>query len=239
MSSRRTLLFEADPRRDRRSRLLLVLLWIGSLAALYLALRYLLMPDFGQVANELALTRRALTEARSEISQLQQQLAQHQRGEQVAESANKELQQTLAKRQEEIASLRNDLSFFQRLMEGGSQQAGLAIHSLSLRATDDPRSFQFALTLSQNLKRNRQASGKVELSISGANGDKSARLNLQDLGGSGPSLEFSFKYFQQLTGVIMLPEGFKPGAVSLKVLPEGGSTVEREFVWKDVIQQGS
>lgn len=239
MSSRRTLLYEDDLRRNRRRRWLIALLWISSLVVLYLLMRYVMMPDFGQVASELAHTRRALLESRAEIEQLQQQLALHQRGEQVAENANKELQQALAGRQEEIASLRNDLSFFQRLMEGGAQQAGLAVHSLSLRATDDPRSFQFALTLSQNLKRNRQASGRVELFVSGANGEQSKRLGLDALGGTGPGLEFSFKYFQQLTGLIMLPEGFKPGSVSLKVIPEGGSPVEREFMWKDVIQQGS
>lgn len=213
--------------------------WFVSLLSAVFLIRYFIIPDVGHVTNELTRTRHELSQARADMAQLQQQLARHQRGQQVAENANKELQQALAARSEEISSLRNDLSFFQRLMEGGSQQAGLAVHSLSLRATDDPRSFQFALTLSQNLKRNRQAAGRVELSISGANGDKSSRLGLQELGGTVPGLEFSFKYFQQLTGVIMLPEGFRPGSVNIKVLPEGGTPAEREFMWKDVVLQGS
>lgn len=123
-------------------------------------------------------------------------------------------------------------------MEGGAQAPGVSVHSLMVRATDDARAFQFALTLSQNLKSNRQASGKVEISISGAQGERSARLGLAELGGTGSSLDFSFKYFQQLAGLFMLPEGFKPASVRLRVQPEGGAPVEREFMWKDVVSEG-
>ena len=64
------------------------------------------------------------------------------------------------------------------------------------------------------------------------------RLGLADLGGSGSTLEFSFKYFQQIAGMIMLPEGFKPASVRLRVQPEGSNAIEREFMWKDVVIEG-
>ena len=236
--TRRLRVIEEDPSRRWRWRLLVVILWLGSLAATYLLLRASIAPQLVEVTRELAQMRRALAAADSERLQLQRSAAQYERGEQVAQRANQELQQTLIARQEEIASLRSDLSFYQRLMEGGAQQPGMSIHSLALRKTDNARTFQFALTLSQNLKRNRQASGTVELSISGEDGQRSARLGLADLGGSGPTLEFSFKYFQQLAGLIMLPEGFKPASVHLKVLPEGSGPIEREFIWKDVVIEG-
>lgn len=236
--ARRLRLIEDDPRRRWRWRLIVAALWLGSLALTYLLLRATIAPQFVEVSRELAQVRRALVAADAEKLQLQRSAAQHERGEQVAERANQELQQALAARQEEIASLRSDLSFYQRLMEGGAQQPGMSIHSLVLRKTDNLRAFQFALTLSQNLKRNRQASGTVELSISGEDGQRSARLGLADLGGTGPTLEFSFKYFQQLAGLIMLPEGFKPASVRLRVVPEGSSPIEREFMWKDVVIEG-
>lgn len=236
--SRRLRLVEDDPRRWWRVRLIVAALWLASLAATYLVLRATIAPQYAEVARELAQARRALTAADAEKSQLQRQLAQHERGEQVAERANQELQQALAARQEELASLRSDLGFYQRLMEGGAQQPGVSVHSLVLRPTDDPRTFQYALTLSQNLKRNRQASGTVEVSIGGADGERSVRLGLADLGGTGTTLDFSFKYFQQMAGLIMLPEGFKPASVRLKVLPEGSAVVEREFIWKDVVIEG-
>lgn len=236
--ARRLRLIEDDPRRRWRWRVIVAALWLGSLAATYLYLRATIAPQLVEVSRDLAQARRALTAIEADKVQLQRSAAQHERGQQVAVRANQELQQALIARQEEIASLRNDLSFYQRLMEGGAQQPGMSIHSLVLRKTDNPRAFQFALTLSQNLKRNRQASGTVEISISGEDGQKSARLGLAELGGTGSTLEFSFKYFQQLAGLFMLPEGFKPASVRLKVLPEGGGPIEREFMWKDVVIEG-
>lgn len=235
---RRLRVVEEDPRRARRLRLIVAVLWLASLAATYLTLRATLAPQYADMARELARARQALSAVEAENLQLQRQLAQHERGEQVAEGANQELQQALAARQEEIASLRNDLSFYQRLMEGGAQQPGVSVHSLVMRATDDPRAFQYALTLSQNLKRNRQAAGTVELVVSGADGKQGASLGMKQLGANAANMEFSFKYFQQLAGLIMLPEGFKPASVRLRVLPEGGSAVEREFMWKDVVIEG-
>ena len=61
---------------------------------------------------------------------------------------------------------------------------------------------------------------------------------LAELGGTGTSLDFSFKYFQQLVGLFMLPEGFKPASVRMRVLPEGSAPFEREFMWKDVVIEG-
>lgn len=237
-STRRLRVIEDDPRRRWRVRLTVATLWLASLTLTFLILRGTIAPQFADVSRELAEARHALTEAETDKEQLQRLVAQHERGEQVAERANQELQQALAARQEEIATLRNDLSFYQRLMEGGAQQPGVSVHSLMVRNTDDPRAFQFALTLSQNLKSNRQASGKVEISISGAQGERSARLGLAELGGTGTSLDFSFKYFQQLVGLFMLPEGFKPASVRMRVLPEGSAPFEREFMWKDVVIEG-
>jgi hypothetical protein len=229
---------ELDPRRPWRIGAVIAVLWAASLAGTYLWVRSTVVPQYASATAELANLRAQLSAAQVQIDVLQRQVAQHVRGEQVAERATQELQTALGARQEEIASLRNDLSFYQRLMEGGAQQPGVSVHSLSVRSTDDARAFQYALTLSQNLKRNRQASGKVEISISGASGQNNTRLDLSELGGASSTLQFSFKYFQQVAGLFMFPEGFKPASVKIRVLPEGSAPIEREFIWKDIVNQG-
>ncbi len=224
-----------DPRRAWRVGILVGALWFCSLAALYFFVRSSLAPQLGHVSTELDSTRSSLKQAQSLAAELEVKLAKHERGQQVAERAAQELQASLAARQDEIASLRNDLGFYQRLMEGGSQQAGITVHSFDAQPTAQARAFQFALTLSQNLKRNRLASGKVEITLSGTAGERGLRLGLDKLGSDSTSVAFSFKYFQRIGGVLMLPEGFNPASVSVKVISDGGNPVTREFVWKDVI----
>jgi len=226
---------EHDPRRAWRVGVLIGVLWFCSLAALYFFVRSTLAPQLGQVSKELGVTQAALVEAQTRASKLEVNLAKHERGQQVAERAAQDLQLSLAARQDEIASLRNDLGFYQRLMEVGSQQAGITVHSFEAQPTEQTRAFQFALTLSQNLKRNRVTSGKVEITISGTDGERGLRLGMDKLGGESATMGFSFKYFQRLSGVLMLPEDFTPASVRVKVIAENASPVEREFVWKEVI----
>lgn len=236
--TRRLRMIEHDPGRPWKLGILIATLWIASLAGTYFGARAVIAPQYASASADLAAARQQLLELQTRIDVLQRQVAKHERGEQVAERAGQELQLALGARQEEIASLRNDLVFYQRLMEGGAQQPGLSVHSLSVRPTDDPRAFQYTLTLSQNLKRNRQASGEVQISVSGAAGNGNARLGLAELGGASGSLAFSFKYFQQVAGIFMLPEGFRPASVKVRVVPEGSAPIEREFMWKDIINQG-
>lgn len=228
-----------DPRRAWRVGIFIAMLWGTTLGVLYYFVRSTLAPQLGSVSHELNEAREALRDTRAQVQKLEVNLAQHQRGEQVAERTSQELQLSLGARQDEIAALRNDLGFYQRLMEGGSQQAGVTVHSFDAQRTEDARAWQFALTLSQNLKRNRLATGKIEVSVSGTLGDKSVRLGLDKLGGESATILFSFKYFQQIAGLLMLPEGFSPASVRVKVMPDGSVTADREFVWKEVTAPAS
>lgn len=193
-------------------------------------------PDLAETRIELTRQREELAAARMKIEQLERELAVQQRSAQVAERAREELQQALAARQEELASLRNDLGFYQRLMESGSQQAGIAVHSLQLRASEDPRSFLYQLTLSQNLKRNRVAQGSYEIQVIGSVGGELRRLSLKDLGDSANDQRFSFRYFQQINGLLMLPADFVATGVNVRAELEGGERVQREFAWAELVR---
>ena len=231
----RLVVVENNPTRLWRVRVIVAVLWVGSLCATFYWVRAVSTPGLTAAHAELEAAETSLANAQVEIEALKREVAKYQRGEQVAETATTELQTALLARQDEIASLRADLNFFERLMEGGQQRPGLSIHSLQIASGAGPRAFQFSLTLSQNLKRNRPASGIASVSISGAQGDKSARLSLSQLGHESDALNFSFKYFQQLAGLVTLPEGFRPMAVRIRLKPEDGAVVEREFVWADVL----
>jgi hypothetical protein len=42
---------------------------------------------------------------------------------------------------------------------------------------------------------------------------------------------YSFKYFQQVEGDIVLPPGLKPVRVVARLLPASGAPVEQAFTW--------
>jgi hypothetical protein len=229
-----------DPARHRRARLLLASVWLFSLVLTWAVVRYLVVPEVGPLERSLASARKNESALQTALDEAEDALAREARAREIVERALEDLQQALGQRQDEVAALRADVSFYQRLIEGGAQQPGLWIHELKLQRDGNGSGtagmYRYRLTLAQNLKRGKSAEGEVELSITGSRGGQLERLGIDQLTGdtASPDMQYAFKYFQQLEGTILLPVDFEPSAVHISMKPRaGGSAVRREFSWAD------
>ncbi len=215
-----------DPARARRRRLLLALAWLGSLlvvaAATALFVERRAVPHEGR-----AVADTADTEA------LKARIAILERSEQVAKAALADLQRTLRDREEEIAGVRTDLAFYGRLV-GGQRREGLAIHALTLSPVAGSRAWNLRATLTQNFKRGAETKGRFVVSVTGVREGQLATLSWGELTqqSSDGGIAYAFKYFQQIDGTIMLPEGFEPNRVRATAEGDGGKA-EQEFNWND------
>lgn len=229
-----------DPARRRRARWVVGVVWLLSLVLLYGVVRYLVVPEIGPLEKALAISRNEAEALREELELAKDTLSREQRAREVAELALDDMQQSLTQRQDEVAALRADVGFYQRLIEGGAQQPGLWIHELRMQRDGAGQGqggmYRYRLTLAQNLKRGKSAEGEVELSVTGSRGGQLERLDLSQLTGDtvSPDMQYAFKYFQQLEGTILLPADFEPSAIQISMKPKsGGSTIRREFSWAD------
>lgn len=185
-----------------------------------------------------AVQARATAAERQDHDALLQRIAVLERAEQVAHTAAAGLQQALRDRQEEITGLRADLAFYSRLTDGSGKAEGLKVHGLQLSASSVPRVYSFTVTLTQTLKTGPVASGNVSLSVTGVSDGKLVTLPWTKLApNQKPSgMGFSFKYFQQVAGIVMLPEGFTPNRIRVEA-DAGGSLghADQEFSWSDAL----
>ncbi len=177
---------------------------------------------------------RLVTQAAS-IEQLEQQVATLTRSDQISRDANRDLQGTLAERDEEIAALRADVAFYERFVGATAQRRGLTVHELRLQPQTD-QGWHYTATLTQSLNRDAASAGRVRLAIEGTRDGKLETLDWGDLRQQQDAkpIEYSFKYFQQVEGDIVLPPGFQPLRVTVRLEPTGGSAIERAFSWADV-----
>lgn len=175
-----------------------------------------------------------LGEQSARIDALQQQVANLTRSDQVSRKANTELQGTLADRDEEIAGLKADVAFYERFVGATSQRRGLAVHELRIEP-QDAQTWHFVATLTQNLNRGAINAGRATLSVEGTRGGRMQELDWAALRQSpgAPGVEYSFKYFQQVEGDILLPPGFKPVRVLVRLAPARGAVAEQSFTWAD------
>ena len=207
----------------------IVVLWAASIAAALM---------FQQQSAGL-IDHSELASAKKQEDTLLQRIAVIERSEQVARAAYGDLQQNLRDRQEEISALRADLAFYSRLTNGSKLEA-LNVHGVHLQPGATARVYNFSITLTQTLKSGQVASGRMHVSVNGVRDGKLTTLTWQDLAPNqdGAGLPFSFKYFQQITGTLMLPEKFVPNRI--RVEAEAGGEMGRadqEFAWSDALAE--
>lgn len=170
------------------------------------------------------------------IGALEQQVSTLSRSDQVSRDANRDLQGTLAERDEEIAGLRADIAFYERFVGSTAQRHGLAVHELQLQSQEGP-AWHFTATLTQNLNRGAVNSGRLTLAVEGTRNGKLQKLDWAQLRqqADAPGLDYSFKYFQQLQGDLLLPAGVQPIRVIARLQPARGPAVEQSFTWADAV----
>lgn len=168
------------------------------------------------------------------IDELEQRAATLSRSDQISRDANRDLQSTLAERDEEISGLRADVAFYERFVGATAQRRGLAVHELQLVPQSD-QGWHFIATLTQNLNRGAVNVGRLQVAIEGTHDGKLQRLAWADLRqqANAPGVDYSFKYFQQVEGDFVLPAGFKPSRVAVRLTPQSGASVDRSFSWND------
>ncbi len=175
---------------------------------------------------------------RARSDRLSQEVSTLRRSDQISREANRDLERTLAERDEEIAGLRADIAFYERFVGATGQRRGLSVHDLEMQLQSGD-AWHFVATLTQNLNRGAVNTGRVTLAIEGTRNDRLEKLAWSNLRkqSNAPGVGYSFKYFQQVEGEVMLPKDFKPLRVTVRLVPAGGSAVEQSFPWPDAVRR--
>lgn len=231
-----------DPQRTRRIRIALVLGWLLSVGLAWVVAAHRAAPGLLDMQRRLGKAETELDAARSEMEQTKLKLSISERSDQVSRSANQALQESLTSRESEIASLRADIAFYQRLMGGKAPRQGLTVQQLALRriGNDSGSGYEMRATLTQNLRKGEVTSGSAQIRIEGMQDATLRTLAWTDLTQRRPEAmpEFSFKYFQALDVSFVLPEGFMPNRVVLVVKSAQGDQLERSFPWDQTLATG-
>ncbi len=184
-------------------------------------------------------SNQSATALRASSDKLRQEVSTLRRSDQISREANRDLERALAERDEEIAGLRADIAFYERFVGATGQRRGLSVHDLEMQLQSGD-AWHFVATLTQNLNRGAVNTGRVTLSIEGTRNDRLEKLSWSSLRKqtNAPGTGYSFKYFQQVEGEVMLPKDFKPLRVTVRLVPAGGSAVEQSFPWPETVRGG-
>ncbi|TXH03318.1 MAG: hypothetical protein E6R07_12505 [Nevskiaceae bacterium] len=191
-----------------------------------------------QLRDERRQLTRDLREARKEVADLKDQVVYVQRSGEIDTQACGEVKNSLASLQAEAADLREQLAFYRGIVSPDLSKAGVRIYDLKLTRGADDRSYRYELALIQSVRHDRRIDGRIDLAIEGIQGGARQSLRWDNLvGGDAKNLLFSFKYFEEFSGELHLPPGFKPLRVSARLVTdvEGAPPVEDQFDWAKIV----
>lgn len=224
--------------RRRGTSLLFLVAWVASLVAVWWAASHTAAPRLAQADAARTQAERELEAVSAELTTLRQRESTLARSDQISRAANAEVQEGLAERDEEIAALRADIAFYERLVGSTSQRKGLSVHVAEF-APEAGGTWRYQIMLTQTMNRGAISQGQMRFIVEGVRAGKLATVQWDELHQqrSAPAQAYSFRYFQQLDGNVMLPPDFTPQRVKVSLHGEDAA-VEQALDWKTATAAG-
>lgn len=187
--------------------------------------------DAGQLRAQRDAALRQAEALKDSETRLKQELTNAKRAEFITRSANTQIQESLAEKDEQIAGLKADMDFYERLVGSGGRRHGLSVHNAEF-TPGAGNAWHYTITLTQNINRGGMTSGQMRFAVDGVSGGKLKSVEWPQLlqKPEAPAQAFSFRYFQQIEGDVMLPAGFTPQRVRVSV-SGGFGKQEQRFDW--------
>jgi hypothetical protein len=227
-----------QPSRRRFALTLVILAWGLSVAAAWMLATYTAAPRLSYAEERLREVKKQLGEHKDRLRRVSQREATLAVSDRISRAANTEIQATLAERDEEIAGLRADVAFYERLVGSTSERKGLSVHLAEFEA-EQGGTWRYRIMLTQTLNRATVSQGQMRFFVEGIRDGHLATVNWDELHQkpSAAGQDYSFRYFQQLDGNVMLPRDFTPQRIKVMLRGEDVA-VEQAFDWKLATSSG-
>ncbi|WP_369600917.1 DUF6776 family protein [Hahella sp. SMD15-11] len=225
---------EEEPGRQLRSHLYAWLAILITLVASAAAGWRVGAGQLEQVRQEAAEMREQLGALQSERATLMTEVARLERLHEVDQVALDELRQSLEALESERRQMQQDIAFYKGIMAPSDGKTGLAIQKFELRKGESPRHWRYKFVLTQLGNNGKRISGQVTLSVVGEQNGETRILSLRDLAGAEKlGMPFRFRYFQEFTGELTLPEAFEPGQIQIVAQGRGkrATKIEKAYDW--------
>jgi hypothetical protein len=174
---------------------------------------------------------------RGENQRLSQRVVLLERTGEIDKRAAGVLDQSLKDEQSKLTALKEQVEFYRGIVSPEGYSAGVRVYELEMRRGPETALYEYNLVLIQPVRHDASVSGSVDVTLHGMQAGQARSYRLSDLDvEKGKTLLFSFKYFQELTGSLHLPAGFKPTRVQVEVVRAGAGKTQQVYNWDDVQQ---
>jgi len=198
---------------------------------------------FDQVNNQLDALSAKFVELQEGEAILRQQVANLTSGREIDNLAKLDIQNTIKDFKSQVSQLEKDVSFYQNIMAPSDNARGLQVQKVDISAGSVSNRFNYKIVLAQVGDNKAYVNGVVAVNFIGMRGDKKEIIPLRNLSDQQVELgiKFKFKYFQDIEGDLVIPDGFIPESIQIVAQSKGknASRLEQSFEWKQLLEQKS
>lgn len=196
--------------------------------------------DYYELIEDRSVLQRVVDSSAGDNERLRRELAQVGMNADIDRRANGSIRDEIAGLNKKVAGLKKEISFYKGLMAPTAEERGLRIRSLDLVASDNPRQYQLKLVLQQLAVEHKVLYGYATINITGKQNGKESVLSLGDVSKQidGKKVRVRFKYYQNIQGTLLLPEGFEPQGIAIVIDARAkkagrgkGEHIEKKFGW--------
>ena len=185
--------------------------------------------DYDGLQEQNEILQQRISTLNSAIEKTRDQLVASQSSSEVEQLAYKEVDASLRNLQAEVLELKEEVAFYRSIVAPRESARGLRIQRFDVKAAG--KGYRYKLVLTQVIKNSRITRGNVVMLVEGLQNGKSVKINLTSLSAKGQKkLDFRFKYFQSFEGDLLIPDGFVPSRIHVKV-SSNRVTLEKTFPW--------
>ena len=180
------------------------------------------------VSTELDHSRKAEQELRREIEKARL-------GTDIDRQSLEEIRRELLELKSEMAALDEENQFYRNLMAPAGNKRGLNFGAVEIADTDRARTYRYKVVMQQLATQHELLKGTLNFHIVGRQSGAIKVLALHEVSKDVDStnIKLRFKYFQNIEGQLMLPEGFEPERIELEARSTGqnATTIDKRFAW--------
>ncbi|MAE34939.1 MAG: hypothetical protein CMH97_06760 [Oceanospirillaceae bacterium] len=168
------------------------------------------------------------------IEDLSQRVAVLEKGGEVDRQAADGFRDTVKDLKDQVSVLEQEVAFYKGIMAPGSADKGLRISRIDLDAIS-ANQYSYAVMMTQVVDNTNYVQGEVAVNVIGLRSGEQEVIALRDLDDniSELGIPFRFRYFQELKGILNLPDGFTPQQLQVVMQSRGQNSqrVEETRNW--------
>ncbi|WP_395340157.1 DUF6776 family protein [Ningiella sp. W23] len=161
----------------------------------------------------------------------------------VAKLANERLQENLSEAMKARTELKEELSFYKRIVAPELSNVGFSIDNLEVSPSAINRTYDMQLTLLQQTQRRNPIKGSVSIFIRGEEGDEAKTYALDQLMFTDSVKDFEFKYFTSIDFRFVLPPTFDAETIEVDVQlskpSQGQTNYLASYDWSSILAPSS